>query len=173
MTDDKHPIHQHTWLRKPVLAAAATLAAHLASAANGVAAADTAAAPQTELNSVHSFALTLQRLATGFERAGLTVFARIDHQAAAAQAGLTMPPTTVLIYGNPRGGTPIMLAAPQSALDLPLRVLVREDQAGQTLVSFHPAREVMRNAQLQGHLADELSAPLSKAEGVIAAAVQP
>ena len=54
-----------------------------------------------------------------------------------------MPPTTVLIYGNQRGGTPVMLALPAAALDLPLRVLVREEPGGCTLVAFHPVVPAM------------------------------
>ncbi len=83
------------------------------------------------------FDATLARLTAAIERAGLTIFARIDHAAGARDAGLTMPPTTVLIYGNAKGGTPIMLAAPLAALDLPLRVLVRE-AGGRTLLAYHP-----------------------------------
>ncbi len=85
-----------------------------------------------------SFDATLDRLAKAVERAGLTIFALIDHAAGARNVGLAMPPTVVLIYGHAKGGTPIMLAAPQAALDLPLRVLVREDADGRTLVAFHP-----------------------------------
>jgi uncharacterized protein (DUF302 family) len=96
----------------------------------------------------HSVALgfeaTLDRLLAAIAAAGLVVFARIDHARNAQEAGLTMPPTTVLIYGNGKGGTPIMLAAPRAALDLPLRVLVRATTDGQTAVAFHPIDRVLR-----------------------------
>jgi uncharacterized protein (DUF302 family) len=72
-----------------------------------------------------SFAATLDALVRAIAEAGLILFARIDHQAGARAAGLEMPPATVLTYGHPKGGTPVMLAAPLAALDLPLRVLVR------------------------------------------------
>ncbi|RWA53434.1 hypothetical protein AU476_14045 [Cupriavidus sp. UYMSc13B] len=64
---------------------------------------------------------------TGKLDKGMTIFARIDHAEAARNVGLAMPPTQVLIYGNAKRGTPLMLAAPGVALDLPLRVLVRDD----------------------------------------------
>ena len=103
-----------------------------------------------------AFAPTLDRLVEAIQAAGLTVFARIDHAAGARGAGLAMPPTTVLLYGNPKGGTPLMLAAPLAALDLPLRVLVREAEDGRTLVSFHPAAPMLRQAGVPDTLANRL-----------------
>lgn len=103
-----------------------------------------------------SFDATLDRLTETIGRAGLTVFARIDHAAGAQGAGLEMPPTVVLIYGDAKGGTPIMLAAPQAALDLPLRVLVREDTDGRTSVAFHPITPVMLVAGVSETLASRL-----------------
>ena len=108
-----------------------------------------------ELASPLGFKAALQRVTEAIEAAGLTVFARIDHSDGARQAGLVMPPTTVLIYGHAIGGTPIMLAAPQSALDLPLRVLVRE--AGEsTVVSFNPIASVLLRAGVPEDLAHRL-----------------
>jgi uncharacterized protein (DUF302 family) len=77
------------------------------------------------IESAFSFSDTLARLQSTLESRGFRIFAAIAHRAAAESVGLTMPPTTVLIYGNPKGGTPLMLAAPDFALELPLRVLVR------------------------------------------------
>jgi uncharacterized protein (DUF302 family) len=111
----------------------------------------------TEHVSAHGFAATVARLEEAIAQAGLTIFARIDHAGAARDVGLTMPPTLVLIYGNPRGGTPIMLAAPQAALDLPLRVLVRESADGRVLVGFHPIVETLRNAGVAAELAARLA----------------
>lgn len=85
-----------------------------------------------------NFVDTLDHLTRSIEEAGMRIFCRIDHAAAAAEAGLSMPPTTVLIYGNPKAGTAVMVAVPSAALDLPLHVLVREDAAGHVVVSFHP-----------------------------------
>jgi uncharacterized protein (DUF302 family) len=92
----------------------------------------------TEHASAFSFDVTLERLVDAIAKSGMTLFATIDHAANARSVGATMPPTTVLIYGNARGGTPIMLATPQAALDLPLRVLVRESADGKASIAFHP-----------------------------------
>ena len=113
--------------------------------------------------STEAFLPTLARLESAIEAAGLTIFARIDHAGAAQEVGLEMPPTIVLIYGNPRGGTPIMLAAPQAALDLPLRVLVREEAGGRVLVVFHPITPILREAGVP----EELAARLEPAQGLI------
>ena len=103
------------------------------------------------------FAETLARLSAAIAAAGLIEFSRIDHQAGAQQAGLAMPPTTVLTYGHPKGGTPVMLAAPLAALDLPLRVLVREREDGQTAIAFRPIATVLRQAGVPDALADRLN----------------
>jgi uncharacterized protein (DUF302 family) len=89
------------------------------------------------------FAPTLDRLTRAILAAGLQVFTTIDHAAAAQAVGMTMPPTVVLLYGNPKGGTPVMLATPSAALDLPLRVLVREESAERTVVAFHPVGRLL------------------------------
>jgi uncharacterized protein (DUF302 family) len=102
------------------------------------------------------FAATVERLVQAVEAAGLTVFARVDHAAAAHEAGLEMPPTTVLIYGAAKGGTPIMLAAPLAALDLPLRVLVREGADRGVSIAFHPAAPMLRQAGVPEALATRL-----------------
>ena len=109
-----------------------------------------------ERESRMSFAATLERVVAAIEAAGLRVFARIDHAAAAREFGLLMPPTTVVIYGNPVGGTPVMRAAPQAALDLPLRVLVREDHRGQAIVAFRPIAGVLQAAGVPEELAKKL-----------------
>ena len=68
---------------------------------------------------------------------GLTVFATIDHAAGAQAVGLAMKPTVVIVLGNPKGGTPVMVASPSAAIDLPLKVLVAEDAAGATVVTIN------------------------------------
>jgi uncharacterized protein (DUF302 family) len=110
----------------------------------------------TERVSPLGFEVTLERLTAAIERAGLAILARIDHAAGARDAGLEMPPTVVLLYGHARGGTPIMLAAPQAALDLPLRVLVRVDADGRTLVAFHPIAPALLAAGVPDALANRL-----------------
>jgi uncharacterized protein (DUF302 family) len=80
-----------------------------------------------------------------------------------------MPPMEVLLYGSPQGGTPIMLAAPLAALYLPLRVLVREDASGRTVIAFHPAAAMLR----QAGVADDLAIRLDPAQQVLIAAMTP
>src|ERR1700712_1589336 len=89
-----------------------------------------------EHTSSMAFQPTLERLVEVIEKNGMKVFAWIAHAAAAKEAGLAMAPATVLIFGNARGGTPVMQAAPAAALDLPLRILVRQNERGETLVAF-------------------------------------
>ncbi len=87
--------------------------------------------------SPHSVAETLQRLEQVVRAKGLTVFAHIDHSGAAAGVGLTMQPAHVLIFGSPQAGTPLMVASPLLALDLPLRVLVWRDSDGRVWASYN------------------------------------
>ncbi len=121
-----------------------------------------------ELRSHRDFARTLERIIGTIRDAGMTLFAQIDHAAAARAVGLTMPPTVVLLYGNPKGGTPIMLATPRVALDLPLRVSVREDETGTTLVAFHSAERMLRDAGV----ADAMVTRLEGAQQILVNALQ-
>ena len=86
--------------------------------------------------SAHSFAETMNLLERALTARQVKVFARIDHSGEAAQVGLAMLPTQLLIVGSPLAGTPIMVSAPTAALDLPIRLLVAADAAGQTSVSY-------------------------------------
>ena len=122
-----------------------------------------------ERESPFGFGPTVERLSAAIGAAGLTIFARIDHAAGAGRAGLAMPPTIVLIYGHPSGGTPIMLAAPVAALDLPLRVLVREREDGRTVVAFHPATPMLRALGVP----DDLAARLEPAQDLLLKALAP
>lgn len=85
----------------------------------------------------HAVDATVDRLTAIVQARGLTLFALVDHSGEAAKVGMTMPPTRLLIFGSPKGGTPLMLAAPSVAIDLPLKVLVRQDRDGQTWVSYN------------------------------------
>jgi len=87
--------------------------------------------------SAHSVNETVAKLQSILESKGVTIFALVDHSGEAAKVGLTMPNTKLLIFGNPKGGTPVMLAAPTSAIDLPLKILVYEDAQGQVWVSYN------------------------------------
>jgi uncharacterized protein (DUF302 family) len=78
----------------------------------------------------HSVPETIDHLEALLESKGIKVFARVDHSGEAAAAGLTMPPTQLLIFGNPKAGTPVMLAAPTAAIDLPLKALAWQDAQG-------------------------------------------
>jgi len=80
---------------------------------------------------------TLQRLQSAFSEKGLHVFAIIDHSGEAEKVGLKMRPAQLLIFGNPKGGTPLMLAAPSTAIDLPLKALVWEDADGKVWLSYN------------------------------------
>jgi uncharacterized protein (DUF302 family) len=86
--------------------------------------------------SSHTVPETLDRLEEVLKTKGIVVFARIDHSGEAAKVGLKMPPTQVLIFGNPRGGTPVMLAAPTSAIDLPLKALAWQDAEGKVWLGY-------------------------------------
>lgn len=112
-----------------------------------------------KFQSIYSFSETLARLRAALESNGFTIFATIDHRAAARSAGLDMPPTTVLIYGNPKGGTPLMIAAPDFALELPLRVLVREGEQGKTYVTLNPATTLDGKHGLPPGMAEKLAPP--------------
>ena len=118
--------------------------------------------------SMLSFDETVEQLVQAITGAGMTIFARIDHAANARGVGMAMPPATVLIYGNPKGVTPVMVAAPHAALDLPLRVLVREREDGTAAIVFHPVAEMLRHAGA----AQDLAARLEPAQRILLAAVQ-
>ena len=80
---------------------------------------------------------TVARLETVFKERGLQVFALIDHSGEAQKVGMKMRPTKVLIFGSPKGGTPLMLAAPSLAIDLPLKALISEDDKGEVWVTYN------------------------------------
>jgi len=87
--------------------------------------------------SQHSVNETVAHLQAMLHDKGVTIFALIDHSGEAEKAGLQMPPTKLLIFGSPKAGTPLMLAAPSIALDLPLKLLVWEDTAGAVWISYN------------------------------------
>lgn len=89
------------------------------------------------LGSVHSVLETLARLETITQGKGLTILAKIDHSGDAAKAGLSMRPTQLIIFGNAKSGTPLMVASPSVAIDLPLKALVWEDDDGKVWLSYN------------------------------------
>ena len=87
--------------------------------------------------SKHSVDETVERVKGILQSKGVTLFAVIDHSGEAAKVGMKMPNTKLLIFGNPKGGTPLMLATPSIAIDLPLKILVAEDAQGKVWVSYN------------------------------------
>jgi uncharacterized protein (DUF302 family) len=85
----------------------------------------------------HSVDETVTRLTGILAAKGVKLFAVIDHSGEAEAAGLHMPATKVVIFGNPKGGTPLMLAAPSVAIDLPLKLLIAEDTAGKVTITWN------------------------------------
>ena len=89
------------------------------------------------VTSPHTVGETLQRLESILAQRGVQVFAVIDHSGEAEKVGLKMRPTKLVIFGNPKGGTPLMVAAPTLAIDLPLKALVWEDEKGKVWVTYN------------------------------------
>ena len=89
------------------------------------------------LASKHSVPETVSKLEEILKAKGVKLFAVIDHSGEAQSAGLKMPDTKLLIFGNPKGGTPLMLAAPGAALDLPLKILVAEEGPGKVWICYN------------------------------------
>jgi len=85
----------------------------------------------------HSVDQTVEKLKTNLQSKGVKLFAMIDHSGEAAKVGMKMSPTKLLIFGNPKGGTPLMLASPSVAIDLPLKILVAEDAQGKVWISYN------------------------------------
>ncbi len=113
----------------------------------------------------------MDRLVAEINATGMKVFARIDHAAGAAEVGLTLRPTELIIFGNARGGTPLMQAAQTIGIDLPLKALVWEDAAGKTWISYNEPKWIVQrhgvtNAQpIVTKMADLLSAISTAAAG--------
>ena len=107
--------------------------------------------------SPHSVAETLQRLRMIVESKGLTVFATIDHSGEAAKVGMEMKPTQVLIFGSPKAGTPVMLAAPTVAIDLPLKALVWEDAQGKVWITYNSPEYLQQRHGIPAHLVKNIA----------------
>lgn len=103
---------------------------------------------QITIKSKYQFAETVEKLSHNITSKGMTIFAKIDHQDAAKQVGQTMQPATVIIFGNPKAGTPLMLQEPTFALQLPLKVLVTETN-GEVLVSFHDTNAMINDTTIK------------------------
>jgi uncharacterized protein (DUF302 family) len=118
----------------------------------------------THLKSPHTFHDTVQRLQAALKDHGIKVFATIDQQAEAQAVGLSMPPMVLILFGNPKGGTPLMVANPESGIDLPLKVLISESEPGRVDVFINTAEYIIRRHGLP----QELMANIAPVERLIA-----
>src|SRR5215471_6406701 len=109
---------------------------------------------------------TMNRLEAELKAHGMTVFRRVDHAAMAKEAGLTLRPTELILFGNPRRGTPLMQANQTIGIDLPLKALVWEDAAGKTWLSYNEPAWLASRHEIPGN---ELVAGMSRALHDIAA----
>jgi uncharacterized protein (DUF302 family)/uncharacterized membrane protein YidH (DUF202 family) len=116
----------------------------------------------------HSVEETVTRLQSILEAKGVKLFAIVDHSGEAASAGLKMPNTKLLIFGSPKAGTPLMLASPSSALDLPLKILIAEDAAGKVWISYNAPAYL----QARHHLPPALMPNIAVIETLAAQAAQ-
>jgi uncharacterized protein (DUF302 family) len=117
-----------------------------------------------EIASKHSVDATVARIKEILQTKSVTLFALVDHSGEAEKIGLKMPPTRLLIFGSPKAGTPVMLAAPTSALDLPLKILVREDEAKNVLVSYNSTEYLAARHQIPHELTGNLAVIKALAE---------
>ena len=108
--------------------------------------------------SSHSVGVTMDRLESLLKERGIIVFARIDFSGDAARAGLTLRPEQLLIFGNPKAGTPLMQAAATAGLDLPLKALIWEDADGKTWLAYNTPQYVVRRHGLASTLSTNLAA---------------
>lgn len=120
------------------------------------------------LGSRFSYSETVAVLVAAIAKGGATLFANIDQSRAAQEVGLTLRPTTLLVFGNPKGGTPLMEAFPLAALDLPLKLLVWEE-ADAVSVAYTPARAIAARYGVSGK--DALIAAMDHQLEALAAAV--
>jgi uncharacterized protein (DUF302 family) len=104
------------------------------------------------LSSPHTVPDTVERLESLLQKQGLKVFSRIDHSGEAEKAGLKMRPTQLIIFGSPKAGTPLMIAAPTLAIDLPLKALIWEDNSGKVWLSYNSADYLKRRHNIPDDL---------------------
>ncbi len=111
----------------------------------------------TKRESRYSVPQTLDRLEAILKERGITVFARIDHAGEATKVGLNLPPTQLLVFGNPRAGTPLMVAHPTIAIDLPMKALAWQDSAGKVWIGFNSADYLKKRHDLTDEQAKSLA----------------
>jgi uncharacterized protein (DUF302 family) len=120
-----------------------------------------------KIQSHHSVDETVDKLKTILKSKGVTLFALVDHSGEAEKVALKMPPTKLLIFGSPKAGTPLMLAAPSVAIDLPLKILVAEDSDGKVWISYNSADYLKERHGLPENLVQNIAVvqPLAAAAG--------
>jgi uncharacterized protein (DUF302 family) len=121
-----------------------------------------------KIPSHHSVDETVDKLTTLLKSKGVTLFALVDQSGEAEKVGLKMPPTKVVIFGNPKAGTPLMLASPSVALDLPLKILIAEDSQGKVWISYNSAEYLKQRHGLPENLLPNIAV----VETLAAAAVE-
>lgn len=104
------------------------------------------------IKSPYPFTKTVQQLISAFKKNNIQIFATIDQRKEAIAVGLNIPPTTLIIFGNPKAGTPIMSAEPLSGIDLPLKVLISEVSPNDVKVSFNSAKYIIERHSLSPEL---------------------
>ncbi len=102
------------------------------------------------VNSVHSVSVTADRLENVLKNKGMTVFARINHAAGAEKVGKTLRPTELVIFGNPKIGTPLMQCSQSIAIDLPQKALIWQDETGQVKLSYNNPQYLAKRHNTQG-----------------------
>jgi uncharacterized protein (DUF302 family) len=122
----------------------------------------------THLFSFLSVSDVLARLLSLLEVKGIDVFALIDHSGEASKVGIEMHATKLVIFGNPKSGTPLMLAVPDSALDLPLKILIAETADGTTRISYNSPAYIQKRYGLTPDLANKVSAIEQLAAAIVA-----
>ena len=105
----------------------------------------------------HSVDETVAKLKSILQSKGITLFALVDHSGEAAKVGMKMPNTKLVIFGNPKGGTPLMLASPSVAIDLPLKILVAEDAEGRVWVSYNSPEYLKERHSLPEELVQNIA----------------
>jgi uncharacterized protein (DUF302 family) len=106
----------------------------------------------------HSVDETVDRLKNILQTKGLTLFALVDHSGEAERVGMKMPPTKLFIFGSPKAGTPLMLAAPSIAIDLPLKILVWQDPEGKAWVSYNSPAYLQQRHRVPQELLQNIAA---------------
>ena len=107
--------------------------------------------------SSHSVDETVDRLTNILQARGVKVFAVVDHSGEAGKVGMQMPPTKLVIFGNPKAGTPVMLAAPSIAIDLPLKILIAQDSAGKVWISYNSPQYLQERHGVPPDLLDNIA----------------